>query len=114
MPPRSEPRNPLYFLLLVAGVVFVVTALAYAVVPVLEQKALEAGQPPPPSPFRDALRADGGAWLLAETGVVAVLAVGCMVWDRLRTLQKERAEAKIFPEKTEDTGRKPTDGRPWA
>ena len=55
----SEPRNPLYFLLLIAGVVFAVTALAVAFVPVLEEKALEAGQAPPPSPFRDALRTDG-------------------------------------------------------
>jgi len=99
-----EPRNPLYFLLLVAGVVFVVTALAYAVVPVIEQKALEAGQPPPPSPLRDALRAHGGIWLLAETAVVAVLAVASMVWDRLRSLQKERAQAKIPPEKTGERG----------
>ena len=95
----SEPRNPLYLLLLVAGVLFVVTALAYAVVPVLEQKAAEAGQPPPPSAWRDALRADGWKWLLAELAVVAVLSIASMVWDRLRSLQKERAEAKIPPGK---------------
>ena len=92
-----EPRNPLYLLLLVAGVVFVLTALAYAVVPVLEQKAADAGQAPPPSPFRDALRADGWKWLLVELAVVAVLSIASMVWDRLRSLQKERAEAKIPP-----------------
>lgn len=97
----SEPRNPLYLLLLVAGVLFVVTALAYAVVPVLEQKAAEAGQPPPPSVWRDALRADGWKWLLAELAVVAVLSIASMVWDRLRSLQKERAEAKIPPGKNE-------------
>ena len=96
-----EPRNPLYLLLLVAGVIFVVTALAYAVVPVLEQKAADAGQPPPPSAFRDALRADGWKWLLAELAVLAVLAIASMVWDRLRSLQKERAEAKILREKTQ-------------
>ncbi len=93
----SEPRNPRYLLLLVAGVIFVATALAYAVVPVLEQKAAEAGQPPPPSAWRDALRADGWKWLLAEVAVVAVLSIASMVWDRLRTLQKERAEVKIPP-----------------
>jgi len=98
----SEPRNPLYLLLLVAGVVFVVTALAYAVVPVLEQKAAEAGQAPPPSAWRDALRADGWKWLLAELAVVAVLSIASMVWDRLRSLQKERAEVKIPPGKNED------------
>ena len=63
--PQPEPKNPFYLLLLLAGLAFTVTALAYAVVPTLEQKAIDAGQPPP-SPFRDALRADGWKWLLAE------------------------------------------------
>jgi hypothetical protein len=89
-------------LLLIAGAVFVVTALAYAVVPVLEQKALEAGQAPPPSPLRDALRAYGWIWLLVETAVVAALAVASMVWDRLRSLKKERAQATIPPAKPEE------------
>jgi hypothetical protein len=102
MPTSSEPRNPLYILLLIAGVAFAATALAYAVVPVLEQKALEAGQAPPPSAFRDALRAYGGTCLLIETGVVAVLAIACMVWDRLRSLQKERAKATIAPSKPDE------------
>ncbi len=93
----SEPRNPFYLLLLAAGVLFAATALAYAVIPVLEQKAAEAGQPPPPSPWRDALRADGWKWLLAELAVVAVLSIASMVLDRLRSLKKERAEAKIPP-----------------
>ena len=98
----SEPRNPLYFLLLVAGVLFVVTAFAYAVMPVLEQKALDAGQAPPPSPFRDALRAYGGIALLVELAVVVVLSIASMVWDRLRTLQKERKEGTIPPTKAEE------------
>src|SRR5436853_631937 len=41
--PQPEPRNPFYFLLLAASLLFVVTALAYAVVPVLEEKARDAG-----------------------------------------------------------------------
>jgi amino acid transporter len=94
----SEPRSPLYFLLLVVGVLFVATAFAYAVVPVLEQKALEAGQAPPPSPFRGALRAYGGIVLLVELAVVVVLSVASMVWDRLRSLQKERREGTIPPQ----------------
>ena len=93
----TEPRNPLYFLLLLAGLVFVVTALAYAVVPTLEQKAVTAGQPPPPSAFRAALRADGWRWLLCEVGVMIVLGIASMALDRLRALQKERAEDKIPP-----------------
>ncbi len=94
-----EPRNPLYLLLLLAGLVFVATALAYAIVPVLEQKAADAGEPPPPSEFRDALRADGWKWLLAEVTVLIALSVASMVWDRLRSLQKERAATTIPQEK---------------
>ena len=43
---NSEPRNPFYPLLLLASLLFVITALAYAVVPTLEEKALELGQKP--------------------------------------------------------------------
>jgi hypothetical protein len=91
----SEPRNPLYLLLLLASLLFVVTALGYAIVPVLEQKAREAGQPPPPSEFREALRQQGGRWLLYEVGAVIVLSVASMTVDRLRTLQKQRSGVTI-------------------
>jgi hypothetical protein len=97
----TEPRNPLYLLLLLASLLFVATALAYAVVPVLEQKATDAGQPPPPSEFRDALRNDGWRWLLYEVGAVVVLSIASMTVDRLRTLQKQRAEVTIPPAKEE-------------
>jgi hypothetical protein len=86
---NSEPRNPLYLLLLLASVLFVITALAYAIVPVLEQKALAAGEPPPPSAFRAALRTDGWRWLLYEVAAVVVLGVASMAYDRLRALKKE-------------------------
>ncbi len=82
-----EPRNPLYFLLLLVGVLFVITALAYAIVPVLEQKAVEAGEPPPPSEFRDALRQDGWRWLLGEVGVLIVVGIASMMLDRYRSLR---------------------------
>ena len=94
----TEPRNPLYLLLLLAGLVFALTALACAVVPVLEQKAIEAGNPPPPSPWRDALRSDGWRWLLYEVTVLLVLGLASMGLDRLRSLQKERAAHTIPPE----------------
>src|SRR5262245_60563804 len=70
---RPEPRNPLYLLLLAVGLLFVITALAVAVIPALEQKALEQGTAPPPSPFRDALRQDGWKWLLWEVAALIVL-----------------------------------------
>jgi len=105
----SEPRNPLYLLLLLASLVFVLTALAYAVVPALEEKAAEAGNPAPPSALRDALRRDGWKWLLVEVAVMVVLGVASMWLDgrRLRRLQNtgERgrmpsASAEINPSST--------------
>lgn len=95
----SEPRNPFYLLLLFVGFLFVVTALAYAVVPVLEQKATEAGNPPPQSEWRDALRADGWKWLLAELAVLVALCVASMVLDRLRSLKSEKEAARISAER---------------
>jgi hypothetical protein len=85
----TEQHNPLYLLLLVIGTVFCVTALAYAVFPVWEQKAADAGQPLPPSPFREALRSDGWRWLLGELAVLLVVGIASMVVDRLRSLRQE-------------------------
>jgi hypothetical protein len=96
LPRAAEPSNPVYLLLLVASLLFVMTALAYAVIPVLEQKATAAGDPPPPSEFRDALRADGWRWLLYEVGAMLALGIASMVVDRLRALKKERAGGTIL------------------
>jgi hypothetical protein len=95
--PSTEPRNPLYLLLLLASLVFVVTALAYALIPVLEEKATAAGQPPPPSEFRDLLRSQGWKWLLWEVGAMILLGLASMVLDRVRSLKKEHAERTIPP-----------------
>jgi hypothetical protein len=109
--PTPEPRNPLYLLLLLAGVVFIATTLAVAVVPVLEEKAAEKGSPPPPSPFRAALRKDGWKWVLYEVAALVVLGVASMWLDsvRLRGLQK-RQEGERMPPKSENPS--PTSGVP--
>lgn len=88
--PPPEPRNPFYLLLLLTSLAFVATALAYAVVPVLEQKAREAGEEPPASPFRDSLRVDGWKWLLIEVAIMIVLGLLSMGLDRWRRYQNER------------------------
>ncbi len=84
-----EPRNPLYLLLLLVSLLFVLTALGYAVVPVLEDKAKQAGETVPTSAFREALRKDGWRWLLIELGGMIVLGLASMWLDgrRLRRLQ---------------------------
>ncbi len=97
MAPPQEPRNPFYFALLAVSLAFVVTALAYAVVPVLEQKARDMGQDPPPSPFRDALRADGWKWLLLEVIAMIVCGLASMGLDRWRRHRAESAARKPAP-----------------
>ena len=71
------------------------TALAYAVVPVLEQKAREAGEEPPPSPFRDSLREDGWKWLLVEVAAMVVAGLLSMGLDRWRRYKLERRNPPI-------------------
>jgi len=83
-PTKSERWNPFYILLIAVSFAFVLTALAYALVPVLEQKAREAGEAPPQSPLRDSLRHDGWLWLLCEGGAVVVLSLLSIGLDRLR------------------------------
>jgi hypothetical protein len=93
----AEPRNPFYFLLLMASLIFVLTCLAYGVVPILEQKAAQAGQPPPRSPLREALNTDGWKWILYELAAMAVFAILSMGLDRRRIVQKEHATVTIPP-----------------
>ena len=97
MSPPSEPRNPFYLLLLVVSLLFVMTALGYAVVPVLEEKVIEAGGAVPDSPFRAALRSDGWKWLLYELAGMFVFGVLSMALDRRRSLQKPAEENTISP-----------------
>ena len=94
-----EPRNPLYLLLLIAGLVFVVTLLACVGIPILEQKAIDGGEPPPPSAFRDALRSNGWMWVLVELAILIALAVASMVVDWQRSLQKQREQSTISPDR---------------
>jgi hypothetical protein len=92
-----EPRNPFYLLLMVASLLFVITALGVALVPTLEDRARDAGQPPPPSEFRDALRRDGWRWLLYEVAGMIVLGMLSMALDRLRSLKNEVPPVTIPP-----------------
>jgi hypothetical protein len=93
----SEPHNPFYLALLFVSLLFVVTVLAVGLVPVLEKKAAETGQPPPPSEFRDYLRSDGWRLVLWEVAAMIVLSALSMGLDRLRRLQNERAAGTIPP-----------------
>jgi hypothetical protein len=89
----SEPRNPFYFLLLAASLLFVVTVLGYLFIPMIEDKARAAGEIPPPSAFRTALRNDGWLWLLYELAAMIVFGLASMGLDRWRRWQNECAAA---------------------
>lgn len=88
---HSERRNPFYLLLLIASVIFVITALAYAFVPVLAERARVAGADVPSSPWRLALEKDGWLWLLYEVAAMVLLGLASMGLDRYRRWQQERA-----------------------
>jgi len=95
---QPDPRNPFYILLLLASLLFVITALAIAVVPMLEDKARQAGQDVPPSDFRQALRSSEGLWWLAyEVAAIVAFALLSMGLDRLRSLKKTQPEGTIPP-----------------
>ena len=93
----AEPRNPLYLLLLLASLLFVVTALAYAVVPGSNRRPPMPGSRRRPRSSATPCASDGWRWLLYEVGAVVVLSVASMAVDRLRTLQKQRADVTIPP-----------------
>ncbi|MBX7104288.1 MAG: hypothetical protein K1X57_09405 [Gemmataceae bacterium] len=79
---NPAPRRNWFFALLIpASVLFVATALAVAVMPALENQAMDAGAAVPPSAFRTALREDGVWWLLGEVIVVVGLSIAAMVFD---------------------------------
>ena len=94
MSTRSEPRNPFYMLLLLVSLLFVINALAYAFMPSLEAMYIEAGNDLERSVFRDAMRNDGGWWLMYELVAMVILGLVSMGYDRLRSLQTERTEMK--------------------
>jgi hypothetical protein len=96
----TEPRNPLYLLLLIVGLIFIVTVLAYAVIPVLEEKARDAGTEPPPSALRQSLRDDGWKWVLGEVALLVVLGLASMGLDRWRRWQAEHPQP---PENSDTT-----------
>jgi hypothetical protein len=81
----SEPRNPFYFLLLAVSMLFVATALAYGILPQIEDNAASVGQHVPISPFRSALRKEGALWLLYEVAAIAVVVVLCLGLDWWRS-----------------------------
>jgi hypothetical protein len=93
----SEPGNPFYLLLLLVGLLFVVTLLAVLMVPILMEKAAQAGGDVPKEGFHQLIKRDGVWWVVYEVVALIVLSLLSMGLDRLRSLQKERAGKTIPP-----------------
>ncbi|MSQ95705.1 MAG: hypothetical protein EXR98_14260 [Gemmataceae bacterium] len=99
----AEPRNPFYLMLLIAGLVFIVTVLAYVLVPWMEEKAKDAGAFVPPredSWFRNGLHKDGWKWVLGEVAVLVVLGLASMGLDRYRRWKTESQISAQNPDTT--------------
>jgi hypothetical protein len=107
MAESSEPRNPFYFLLLIVGLVLIVTVLAYAVMPMIEQKARDAGQEVPPraeSWFRNTLHQDGWKIVLGEVALLVVLGLASMGLDRWRRYKVESENSRATEVETPPPG----------
>lgn len=95
----KEPRNPFHPLLLITGLFFVVTTLAYAVLPMLEaQQGIVAD--PDDTSLRGSLRNHGWKWILIELILIVIFGLGLMLLDRarLRRLQNQPQEDTIPPQ----------------
>jgi hypothetical protein len=90
----AEPRNPFYLLLLLASLIFVMTAFAYGLVPVLRD-ASPAENHAKQAPLAKAINAHAWKWLLYELGAMTILGLLSMGLDRYRSLKKEREMATI-------------------
>ncbi|CAN5316837.1 hypothetical protein BH10PLA2_BH10PLA2_35470 [soil metagenome] len=92
----KEPRNPFYFLLLAVSMLFVATALAYGIFPVLEENAVTAGQKAPSSAFHAAIRSHGPLWLIYELVAMTIAVVLSLGLDWLRS-SKDQPSAPAVP-----------------
>ena len=85
---QSEPRNPFYVLLMLVSLLFVVTALAVALVPVLEDKAGKRAARRPRPPSARPCVTTAGTGCSTRSPCMVLLGILSMDLDRLRTLQK--------------------------
>jgi hypothetical protein len=83
-----EPVNPFYFLLVVLGVVFLVTATAYYVMAVRAMRPAAGGGPPATHPLTDLLDRRGMEILVWELVSLAAATFAAMWLDRFRALRR--------------------------
>ena len=100
MASQPKPTNPFYIVLLIAGVLFVVTACAYVVMTVKARDTNASGQENPSSKrFVEIVDRYGFAALMIELGVLAGATFAAIGTDDYWT---RRAEREALQQQNED------------
>jgi hypothetical protein len=97
----QKSKNPFYVLLVIAGVLFVVTATAYCVMAFRDARAVAAAhaQAPPADlhPLDRWMRQNGETALIMELAFLAVFVVGAIAtddyWQRRATSSKQYSDS---------------------
>ncbi len=91
-------RNPLWALVVVAGVMFVATSLAW----VMAGLGLKAGEvrTEPVSPVQRFLNERGALMIAAEVAVILAAGLLAMVVDRVQTIREQRTESTAGPRRS--------------
>jgi len=94
----KKPFNPFYFLLLVAGTIFAITAFAYGVMTLRLSQDTASPTTASGASLMNFLAHHGTVLLLIELGVLAVLTVGAITTDEFWS---RRAESEARKKKEE-------------
>ena len=97
MSSKKQEVNPFYVLVVLVGIAFVVTTLAYVVVLVRLQPV--GGQAPTSveSPVPQFIEQRGESLLLQEAGALVVVSILAMGLDRWRSRRSSRAKEEVSP-----------------
>ena len=82
---RKEPINPFYIILVVVGVVFVVTACAFTLLLLAQNRTTTSGAFSGSSPLMEFLREHGMMLMAAEIVVLGLASAGAMWLDSRRS-----------------------------
>ncbi len=105
MASQPKPTNPFYIVLLIAGVLFVVTACAYVVMTVNARDISRGGRENPSSQrFVEIVDRYGFAALMIELGVLAGATFGAIATDEYWTRRAEHEAQQRPTEEHDESG----------
>jgi hypothetical protein len=105
MASQPKPTNPFYFVLLIAGVLFVITACSYVVMTInARDVSLGSREDPSSKRFVEIVDRYGFAALMIELGVLAGATFGAIATDEYWTRRAERAAQRRQNEDQGDNG----------